>query len=210
MKLKYSVIIPTMWRPENFVPFLQNLSSVDLISEILIIDNDPVSNPGLTSNDKIKLFNFNKNIKVNPSWNFGASISKENLLCFMNDDVTFNLNIFNFLLDKISDQGGMYLTDFYNKDSQFNLHRVFDRGYAQACLFFMHKNSYINIPEELQVYWGDALLFDFNSMRGKSNYLVTGCGMGGEIAKTSQHFSHAHNDEVYFYQNYKINNILIK
>ena len=73
--MKYTVIIPTMWRcPQITVPFLAELSACDNVGEIIIIDNDSSKQPSILPTNKVTLYNFGKNIYVNPAWNFGYNI----------------------------------------------------------------------------------------------------------------------------------------
>jgi hypothetical protein len=38
---------------------------------------------------------------------------------------------------------------------------------------FMHKKSWIDIPHELEIYYGDNFIFDMQLSQGKTNYLIT-------------------------------------
>jgi len=45
------------------------------------------------SNTKINVVNFSQNIYVNPL-KLGISIAKNNKICLLNDDITFDINLF--------------------------------------------------------------------------------------------------------------------
>jgi hypothetical protein len=51
-----------------------------------------------------------------------------------------------------------------------------------GCVFAIHKNSYLPIPEDLLIHYGDNWLFDKS---GKSNYQIHNWIMGGESEQTS-------------------------
>ena len=69
----YTVIIPTMWVN---VTLLEKMICIynqsNYINEIIIIDNNPIDKIKLDFK-KVKILTKNKNIYVNPAWNWGVS-----------------------------------------------------------------------------------------------------------------------------------------
>lgn len=193
--MSYSIIIPTMWRcPQITVWFLAELSACELVDEIIIIDNDSNKRPKLLPTNKVKIFDFNKNIFVNPAWNFGVSVSKNNLLCIVNDDIAFDLNVLKKLLPLITPNNGVIGLCPGEKD--FNQPSITDgridilpwtgqHTYGFGCLFFLHKDNWKTIPEGLDVYYGDNYIFDLQLARGKTNYLITNMKFKGHFAQTT-------------------------
>lgn len=205
----YSVIIPTLWKCSSFPNFLSSLNNVDLIDEIIIIDNDTQKRPESISNlSKVLLLPQKENIGVNPAWNLGVKISKNKKLAILNDDLEFNLDVFNFMKDHVREDYGMIgidlqITDFMRLENVNNL------SYAFACLFFIHKESYINIPETIKIFYGDNWLLDINKFLGKQNKKIFGVNPKGHIEFTSRNFSHFMELDRKNFQN-EINNFISK
>ena len=55
-----------------------------------------------------------------------------------------------------------------------------------ACFFFIHKYSYIPIPEVMKVHYGDNWLFNNLINAGRQNYEIVGWQLGGESEQTSK------------------------
>jgi len=73
-----SVVIPTMWKFRPFLQFLEDMLDSPAVGEVIIINNDAVKTPvdHVLSNPKVRMYDFGKNIYVNPAWNFGVAQSK--------------------------------------------------------------------------------------------------------------------------------------
>jgi hypothetical protein len=56
------------------------------------------------------------------------------------------------------------------------------RPNCYGCVFAMHKDSYVQIPEDLKVHYGDDWLF---TKPNKPNYEIINWKMGGESEQTS-------------------------
>ena len=194
---KYSIIIPTMWRvADQFVGFLQTLCDCASVGEIIIIDNDTVQRPSslVFGNSKIKLLSFGKNTYVNPAWNIGVKYSTNDRLCIVNDDVTFDTNVFTRLQDSLSGNEGIF--GLYPGVSDFDQIPVTDglidiipwtgqHTYGFGCLMFMHKDSWTDIPEGLEIYFGDDFIFNLQLRKGKKNYLITNMKHFTQFAATT-------------------------
>lgn len=199
MDKKFSVIIPTMWKCKTFVENLDKLSNHQLVDEIIIINNSIENTPILISNNKIVLIDLPSNIMVNPAWNLGFYIAKNNYLCFMNDDNYFNLEVLDFILDKLNENVGMVGVDFDSVNSKLDLSPIYNFQLGFACLFFVHKKSYYKIPKNINVYFGDHWIFEMNKRNGKQNYKILGSGLFGGICLTSCDFVHMRDlDKVHY------------
>jgi glycosyltransferase involved in cell wall biosynthesis len=88
-----SIIVPTKDRQAILHRTLENLisASINFSNEILIIDNSTSSDillPKKLNDSRIKIFkNPGNRNSVFASRNFGASIAKNNLLLFLDDDI---------------------------------------------------------------------------------------------------------------------------
>jgi glycosyltransferase involved in cell wall biosynthesis len=179
---KYSIVVPTMWRlKDQFVSFINQLCLHPAVDEIIIIDNDNTQTPQL-SHEKIKIKDFGKNIYVNPAWNLGVVVSRNNRICILNDDVMFDLGLFEKLQDLITPESGVFglcpgVSDF-NQPPYINgaidvIPWTTQHTYGFGCLMFIHKDSWQPIPEGLKIYYGDNYIFDLQLSRNKTNYLLT-------------------------------------
>jgi FkbM family methyltransferase len=193
---KYSVIIPTMWRAnEILIPFLYKLCACESVGEILVVNNDVSKTPDLAYDPKIKLFNFDSNIFVNPAWNFGVTISQFDRLCIANDDISFDTRVFEVLQDKLLESAGVF--GLCPGDPIFNQTPVTTKTidiipwqgqntHGFGCLMFINKLSWDKIPVGLDIYYGDNYIFDIQLERGKTNYLITNMDFYTPFASTTK------------------------
>ena len=182
--MKYSVIIPTMWVPNTFNIQLMDMCICPEISEIIIINNkvDSTPNYSILSDPKIRMINQESNIYVNPAWNLGVSLATNEFICLLNDDILFDTSVFDFLSDKFSDTIGMFAINMYDNSSTLHLTRAERVVAGFGCMMFFHKNSYVNIPDQLKILYGDDFLFYNNISRG--NYLINGLHNNQAVSAT--------------------------
>lgn len=185
-----SVIIPTLRKIDRLQQTLLELSECDEVGEIIVIDNS----------DETQKFNIrkvvhvfeNRNTFINPAWNKGAKISKYDKLCFINDDIWFDWNHLSEISKYITkDNGmlGMSNDNYSNPIENLRINPIHSnqkttRGHrpiGYACCFFIHKDNWDIIPEELKLWGGDDWLF----YRSKNiNYLIEGIKCDGQISAT--------------------------
>ena len=155
---KFSVIMPTMWRSDKTYRLLKILNSHRLVSEILVIDNDPASRPKMKRLKKLRYVYKGENIFVNPAWNLGVKESKRDNLIIVNDDVI----IPNSLINKMSDEIDTYEIVGLHPDSMNSKIALHDSihsgphiGHGWGCCIFMKKDAWEDIPDGLNVWFGD-------------------------------------------------------
>ena len=192
MEAKFSVIIPTMWKYKPLCKFLEKLVDVELVEEIIIINNDSNNTPNenILNHEKIKLHNFSENIFVNPAWNYGVSQALNNKLAIINDDIEYDLKVFEKVYPYVIPENGatgISYKDHTNMDITITATQQELLGFGS--LFFIHKSNWINIPQELKVYCGDNLVFDVNIIKGKPNYLITDIDFYTPIAATTRYIT---------------------
>ena len=185
--MKYSVIIPTMWVPNTFKQELIYLITHQLVAEIIIINNRIEATPidDILHHPKIRMINQESNIYVNPAWNLGVSLATNEFICLLNDDILFDTSVFDFLSDKITkDIGiiGLNMMDHIHSESHIHLSSTTQRCWGFGCMMFFHKNSYVNIPDQLKILYGDDFLFYNNISRG--NYLINGLHNNQAVSAT--------------------------
>lgn len=185
-----SVIIPTMWKCEFFPNFLSDLVLSELINEVIIIDNDPQSATELPNNPKITLLNFGRNIFVNPAWNVGVSYSTSPIVCLANDDIIFDLRVFDKIAEQMQCHHGLYglkVNHQTDGDLRFDPYFADDLfGYGQ--LMFVWKKNWIDIPPNINVYYGDNFLFDTQISQSRTNYLIKNLLYWTPYAQTTTNF----------------------
>ena len=195
---KFSVIVPTMWRCKDvFSKALQSYIDHDLVDEIIIINNDKKETPNWLGLDhpKIKMLNQLENIYCNPAWNLGAEVAVNNKLCFVNDDIEFDTKLFDKIHSRVIPELGVhgmvtgeekfghplstdYSIDFTKWYWGDNIH-----GFGQ--LFFVHKDNWIPVPEGLDLYYGDDMIFHQHLHRGLDNYLIYNLRFYSPMAQTT-------------------------
>ena len=192
-----SVVVPTMWRYAPFLDFLYNLVKLDVIGEVVIINNDVFATPPhkVLADKKITLINCERNIYVNPAWNLGVRISKYDKICVINDDVTVDLKLFykmnEFLSADIGTVGivagdpNLGQPSFVNGSIDFvEWSGQFMYGFGN--MFFIHRSNWIDIPNELKIYYGDNWVFDTQLfVNHKKNYMITNTFFHHEASFTS-------------------------
>ena len=182
-----SVIIPTMWKCNRLIETLKELSKVNEVSEIILIDNTKNS-------DEVKIPKVNhilegKNTYVNPAWNKGVSISKNNLLLILNDDIWFDwrqyINVSNYIT---KDMGmvGIGRDCYGHPEKEISLRKVSKRPNGFACSFFIHKEDWNDIDKRLLIYGGDDYLW---KKVNKDHYCIHGLKANGYVSKTVNEFN---------------------
>ena len=185
-----SVIIPTLLKVNRLYQTIQELSLSNEVGEIIIINNtqDEVD----FNNPKIVQIFEGKNTYINPAWNKGAKLAKFDKLCIMNDDIWFDWKYLKYISQYITEDIGLIGMSNFNYQNpiypfqinpiQPNLKTT--RGHrptGYACCFFIHKNNWDFIPEEMKLWCGDDWLF-YRSK--KYNYVIDGLKCEGDISTT--------------------------
>ena len=153
-----------MWRYQPFVKFLTDLLDHELIHEVIIINNDKSKTPELPNSSKLRLVDYGGNIYVNPSWNRGVRLSNTENVVIINDDLIFDLRVFKKLQQIDDPNFGLACLcpgeEFYKQppftDGTIDIVKwtgwnLF--GFGQ--FLFVKKSQYLNIPFQLQIYYGD-------------------------------------------------------
>lgn len=157
-----SVVMPTMWRSDRTQGLLDSLNESDLVSEIVLIDNDVKSRPEITFGPKVRVLEQKKNIFVNPAWNLGVKETSEDVICIINDDITIDCKrYFPFFIECFKEYDCLGLSkDCYNyaqeddvfvKDGQ-------EIGGGWGCLMMLKREIWKDIPSKLKIWFGDNLI----------------------------------------------------
>ena len=171
----FTVVIPTMWRPDSFEEELIDICSSSFVNDIVIINNNKEITPNwkILNHYKIIMISPPNNIIVNPSWNIGVRLAKNNNICLLNDDLLFDNKVFEFMsyhLDK--HLCGLRMT---NTDPPIKLNSADQRCHGFGCMMFVRKDSYETIPSTLRLFYGDDYLFRMNKLKNNDVYYIDGC-----------------------------------
>ena len=202
---KISVVIPTMWKSKKLEILLNNLHKCDRIGEILIIDNDHISkNVNIDNYNKVVYLNMEQNIYVNSSWNLGVSKSNFDIVALLNDDILFDVSFFDQLI--VSDETLIGVSEKSYKDQNDNNFRLEDtdnRNWGFGCMIIFNKKYYVQIPEELKIWFGDDYLFRKFKNRSiiKGVYFDTTMSVTSDLPIFNEVKS---NDEVLYKSKYSI------
>lgn len=194
---KVSAIIPTIQK--NLVvlgKLLDILNKDKAVSEIILINNLQKDITEFGNIKKLKIVNMQKNMYVNPSWNYGVENAENDIFLVMNDDI---LPIKNFaskvlesgILDKkttglvginsefIHQNDRVTTTDITPPDDDgANLHFKNMNNYRNTgdwgSAFFGRKRNWYHIPDDLKIIFGDNFILQKNLDNAKINYQISG------------------------------------
>jgi hypothetical protein len=183
----YSIITLTMWKCERFRETLSELNEHPLIGEIILIDNSEIEVEPLNLN-KLNHIKEEKNTYINPAWNKGVSLAKYDKLLILNDDVWMDWGILDILSEYITPSIGAigFAGNAIDLEETTDMmltpvtHRYGNFGVAM----FIHKASWMPIPEEMKLWGGDDWIFVKNRNSGKPNFKLEGMKLFGEISGT--------------------------
>jgi len=196
---KFSVIIPTMWRePDVFYRALQNYVNHSLVNDIIIIDNDKNNNPNwdILRNEKVRLFSMEQNIYVNPAWNMGVNLSKNEKLIIANDDIEFDTNLIDKIHPRIIPSMGVHgiisgeeifnhpVSTDYSID--FKEWKQGDNIHCFGQLMFLHKSNWTPIINGLDIYYGDDFIFYCHLKKQLNNYMIYNIRFYSPMASTTK------------------------
>ena len=153
---QYSVIIPTLWKSDRTQKLLNDLVNSSFVNEIIIIDNTNSKSPII--HPKINHVIMGENIYVNPAWNRGVELSKNEHIAICNDDINFNTSIFELISSNNIDGIIGQSSNNFNKNQE-GLPNISPMGHSRpwgwGTLLLTQKKYWIPIPEQLKIWYGD-------------------------------------------------------
>ncbi len=167
---KYSVIIPTLWKSNRIGKLLFDLVKCEFVDEIILIDNGGKFFEYFEALDKLKLVQVDENMYVNPSWNLGVKIATNNQIALLNDDINFDPNIFGLInSDTLSNYGIIGMGEGNYKDEideergpYIDVWKPGINDWGWGCFIMFHKKYWIDIPENIKIWYGDNFIKDRN------------------------------------------------
>tara|TARA_Y100000385_G_C13024158_1_gene607622 strand:- start:40 stop:666 length:627 start_codon:yes stop_codon:yes gene_type:complete len=183
----YSVIIPTLWKSTRTFSLLEDLNKCEFITDIILIDNASSNEPTLQNLTKVNHINPGKNLYVNPSWNLGVILSKEDNIIICNDDITFNPQLYCEILNQIDLQkigviGVSHKNYELTTPSSILLHPKPDDEPGWGCLIALNKTNWVPIPSSLKIWCGDNFILENNF---NSQFSLEGIPISTEMSTTS-------------------------
>ena len=158
---------------------LPKLLDHNKIGEVIIVDNAKNNKFfRLPKHNKLIVLEQKENIYVNPAWNVGVKHSKFDKICLMNDDIIFDITVFDKVFKFITLENGVIgpngtsIKSFYMDSPYISVDpcRTFTHGFGT--LLFVHKKNYLPIPNELKINFGDVWLYDYNALQYRQNYEI--------------------------------------
>lgn len=196
---KFSVVVPTMWRAnELFKRSLERLIEHSLVDEVLIINNQVDKTPSwdLLAHSKIRVLDQDENIKVNPAWNLGVKMSRNDWVAIINDDLCFDARMFDRIRDHNQDDRDMYC--FTVGGSKYNQPEITDgsidliewkpgiSSYGYGQLMVVNKKYWKPIIDGLEFYFGDDFIFKNTLDRGGRVFLVLNMKYDADFGSTTR------------------------
>jgi hypothetical protein len=167
---KYSVIIPTLWQSNRIHKLLRDLIKCQFVDEIILIDNAGKYFEYYEALDKVKLVQVEENIYVNPAWNLGIKIAKNDLVALINDDINFDTNIFGAIDTNVLDTFGIIGMGEENYKEQMDetkgpyldIWKTGVNDWGWGCFIMLNKKDWIDIPDNIKIWYGDNFIKDVN------------------------------------------------
>ncbi len=125
---KYSVVIPTLWKSNRIGKLLFDLIKCEFVDEIILIDNAGKFFENFEALDKVKLVQVEENMYVNPSWNLGVMVAKNDSIALVNDDINFNPNIFGVITKEILSEYGIIGQSEFNYKGKNSDEPILENG----------------------------------------------------------------------------------
>jgi hypothetical protein len=166
---KFSIVIPTLWKSNRTKKLLSDLSECEYVDEIIVIDNTLTD---ITDNTvgKIRTISFGENIYVNPAWNKGIELARNNHIALLNDDINFNPNIFEVITKDVLNQFGIigmgegnYKSLNIGGDPILEVWQPGVNDWGWGCFIILDKKNWIDIPDNIKIWYGDNIIKDVNS-----------------------------------------------
>jgi glycosyltransferase involved in cell wall biosynthesis len=168
---KFSIIIPTLWKSNRTDKLLKDLEECEYVDEIIVIDNTSIYETDRTVG-KIRIVSKGENIYVNPAWNLGIELAKNECIALCNDDINFNPNIFGVIDESILTYVGIIGMGEGNykdkidkeKGSYIDMWEPGVNDWGWGCLILLKKSHWLPIPNEIKIWYGDNIIKDVNSV----------------------------------------------
>ncbi len=181
----YSVIIPTMQRSSRLPALLDTLAGHPLVSEILVINNSEA--PFADGREKVRVIYSGPNLGVNPAWNLGVREAIGTNLAILNDDAEFDPLVLPLAAERLDQGAGIIAISSASfrgglTHSRPRFRAVYFMPYQFGVCMLMRRASYVPIPDDLVLWYGDDWLFRHQV---QTNYVVDGLVASTDMSTTA-------------------------
>lgn len=164
---RYSVIIPTLWKSIRTIHLIEQLIDCPYVGEVVLISNTRHYNNPRIKDPRVIIIEPEENLYVNPSWNLGVEASQFDNIIICNDDVTFDPNLYFYLLDQVDlkKRGfiGMSSENYELLSPNSPTIKKYEAGtWGWGCIIALHKENWIPIPDALKIWCGDSFMIEVN------------------------------------------------
>jgi GT2 family glycosyltransferase len=156
--MKYTVVMPTMWRSKRTKNLLESLFDSDFVDEVILIDNNTKEKLNGIENNKLVYLPQKENIFVNPAWNMGVEKSNNEHVCLINDDISLDVDSLFDALSKRTDIPcvGMHKDSWITDNDAVEIHTGHHIGRGWGCMMILKKSLWSPIPNQMKIYRGDV------------------------------------------------------
>lgn len=202
-------VIPTLWKSEYIYKTIDAIQASSIFGiELIIFDN---AKSGFESPDpKIRVIN-DKDYMVNPAWNKGVELSKNEWVCFLNDDVHINIDLFcrefkRLVIDvpHVSEEfGNLAFLSGHKFDQEINddsdsldLEPQITRGSGFGQIIMIKKENWEPIPDYFKIYFGDDFIYYVQQgLLEKKSWYFKNLKTIGQLSTTSSSIEHIMHEE---------------
>tara|TARA_B100001094_G_C18043249_1_gene726084 strand:- start:133 stop:891 length:759 start_codon:yes stop_codon:yes gene_type:complete len=184
-----SYIIPTLWKCKNIFKTIERFETInDPKSELIIIDNDQKGFK--TTHPQIKVISPTRNFYVNPSWQLGINLSKNENICLVNDDIIFDIKRFHsFVLDNKAEGVSFHPANRIEKDNKewklIDNNSPHRRPAGGGQLIYFKKKNYPGLPANMKFWYGDDTIYYYNTLIKEVKFsFIEGMAITGEQSVT--------------------------
>ena len=193
---KLSVIIPTLYKkPLVLIKSIEQLDRDESVNEIIIISNCECKIQ-FPQTEKLQAWAPETNAFVNPSWNLGIKLSKNNNFLLLNDDILLcenfcskvvNSDVFNDPKTGLMGLANECINNFDSKETDDIDYPDSDNNELKyiptteykipqywGSAIFGKKENYHTIPDCFKIIYGDNYLLYQNLIHNKINYKIAG------------------------------------
>ncbi len=206
-----SFIVPTLWKCDKINESINQFIDADITdSEFIIIDNAS-NDKNISSKGKVLTVETGHNIGVNPAWNLGVEIAKNDLVCLLNDDITLNFKTLKTNIQSLQTMStecvvgfdaNQNFSDTLNEDLEiYHFKKAPCRTLGFGCMMILSKKNYIKIDERMKIFCGDDLIYWWNKDKhNKTIYNITNLKVTGYLSVTSKDYEDVMQKEVDIFQ----------
>jgi len=177
-----TVIIPTMWKADEryFRFIMSNLDDTNLVSKVIIIDNNPEGRFKLAweTYSKVEIISDGVDRKVNPAWNYGISLTNTKYYLLLNDDCLIASNNILDAVNILENDPNVGLVNFHTKDID---PWMYYNSYSKPTIEYVNNvgnylggwcmcgitSEYKPIDERLLIFYGDNYIHHNVKKSGK-------------------------------------------